>query len=249
MKIESVPPLRGNIIAHDGTLLATNRPVINVYWQGTGSCQLHENNKKNLNTLEKLLGISLLDNNASRNAIYHAQRYYKKALLAEDITFTQLSKIAEQFPNDPNIIIDTHFTRFYPYKSYASHILGALATLEAGTVGTMGLEKLFESSLQGQNGTCIKKINSFGRNLAQIELDKSLSGKTITTTLDIQLQTIVERIFPQNQTGTCIIMDPHDGSLKALVSRPDFDPTLFTTNFNRTMEHATKKESVFKQSI
>lgn len=46
LKIESVPPLRGNIIAHDGTLLATNRPVINVYWQGTGSCQLHENNKK-----------------------------------------------------------------------------------------------------------------------------------------------------------------------------------------------------------
>ena len=68
---------------------------------------------------------------------------------------------------------------------------------------------------------------SLGRHLAQRELKKALAGKDITTTLDIEIQQMVELILPEDVVGTCIIMDPIDGSLLALVSRPHFDPTVF----------------------
>jgi len=91
----------------------------------------------------------------------------------------------------------------------------------------MGLEKIFEESLKGNNGTLINTINSFGRKLAQKEGVKARPGDNLHITIDIKIQDIVERIFPESLGGTFIVMNPKDGAIKALVSRPNFDPTIF----------------------
>lgn len=226
-RTEKIPPLRGNIVAYDGTLLATNRPVINVYWQGTGTRHLQASDQKALETIEQILGKNITADPTYMNKIIHAERYYRQLLLAGDISFQELSKITELFPHHNNIVITTDFKRFYPYKTSASHLLGYLTTMHSGSVGTMGLEKALEEALRGQTGARIKKINSLGRSLAEIELNKSLQGQTIVTTIDIELQNILEQIFPDMYTGTCIIMDPLDGSIKALLSHPTFDPAMF----------------------
>ena len=93
--------------------------------------------------------------------------------------------------------------------------------------GKMGLEKLLEDELRGESGEKLKTINSVGRNLSETEVKKALPGSNIQTTLDIGLQNIVEQVFPEDFVGTFIIMDPNDGSILALLSRPNFDPALF----------------------
>jgi len=233
LRIKKIPPTRGNILDLHNKLIATNRPVHNVYWQGIGKSKVSKKNVEHLKTLEKIIGKKITDNKTIMSQIKHAQRYNKKVLIASDITFGQLSKIEEKFCNYPSISIITSFDRFYPYRTCASHILGYLGRMNIGHIGKMGLEKMFEDTLKGKSGSIITTINSFGAKLAEKTLEDALSGGNIKTNLDIDLQKIVENIFPQNANGTCMLMDPYDGSILALVSRPNFDPNIFLSPISK----------------
>jgi penicillin-binding protein 2 len=223
LRTEYTTSPRGNILDCHGTLLATNRPVTDIYWQGTGNRILHETQ---VSALDKIGDITqkILPANSF---IGQAERVGKKQLLVADVTFEQLSKIIELFPDNPNIHIASHFKRFYPYKNVASHILGYINNMALETCGQMGLEKLFEEELQSQQGEVLKIINSLGTSLSQQEIKKTIAGQNILTTLDLDLQLLAEASFPEGSSGALIILNPKDGSIKALLSRPSFDPTVF----------------------
>lgn len=227
LRVETIPPLRGNILDRNGQLLATNRPTTNLFWEGSGKAKLTENQYATLQLLEVILGKSLLTNESLFEQIKYAERRYQKVLLGSDISFEQLSQITEQLPDNKNVFISTHFKRFYPFNSFASHVLGYLTRMDMEMSGKMGLEKVLEEELRGQHGEKLKTINSIGRNLSEIEVKKASAGKNIQTTIDIDIQNIVEKVFPSEFTGTFIVMDPQDGSILALLSRPHFDPALF----------------------
>ncbi len=241
-RYEQTVSLRGNILDCHGNILATNRSVTDIYWQGTGAKQLTSDQKENLNNLYQLLSLPYEESN---NALKTAERYSKKITLAADLSFEQLSKIVELFPNDPNIKFITHFKRFYPHQSLASHILGYLGQLNSECEGKTGLEKLFEETLRGRSGSIMRIINSIGAHLAEIEIEKTLQGQHITTTLDLNLQQIAEQVFPTDFSGCLIIMDPYTGALKACVSRPTFDPNIFTSPIDHTTWKKLQEEKPF----
>ncbi len=225
LKLETVPSPRGNIIDQHGNLLATNRPVYSIEWKGTGNYRLSAEQNSTISYLEKILDTSL---DKKIQSISRAERYRKTVKIAADISFEKLSKLEEYFCANKNITITTDFQRFYPHQKKASHILGYLGKITIKQLaGKMGLEKLFNESLQGKDGIKQKTINSLGKKLQETSIEKALSGKTVQTTLDLKMQTIVEEIFPKDESGTCILMDPQDGALIAVVSYPHFDPTLF----------------------
>src|ERR1700733_2632776 len=227
LRVETTTPLRGNITDRYGNLLATNRPTTNIVWHGTGNAKLSTQQLNTLHTLSIIIGKPLLQNTQLLDQLKYAERCYQKFLIATDIPFDQLGKIAEQLTDNKNINIATHFKRYYPYKSFASHLLGYLSKIDVDIYGKMGLEKIFEDMLKGHKGQKLKTINSFGRNLSEVEIKKPSCGQHIQTTLDIELQKIVEKIFPEDLVGTFIILDPEDGSLLAHLSRRNFYPTLF----------------------
>lgn len=226
LRMEVIPPLRGNILDQYGVMLATNRPTTNIYWQGTGNKKLTQEQHHILTTLGQILGKDLT-NEHSLGDIAKAEYLNKKYQLAEDISYEQLSQLVEQVSAQKNIFITTCFKRHYPYKSWASHLLGYLGRMNSEIYGKMGLEKLFEETLRGQKGERLKTINSVGRHLEEVEIKKALAGDHIQLTLDIRLQEIIETIFPRDWVGTFLIMEPETGNILALLSRPDFDPGLF----------------------
>jgi len=228
LRTEKIPPTRGNILDTHGNPIATNRPIHNLYWQGTGKHSLREKQKNVLQTIGKILGNDTItkDETVIQN-IKYAEKSHKKILIKSDITFDQLSKIEEQFPHKKSILISTSFKRFYPYQSFASHLLGYLGRINLEPGGKMGLEKIFEDTLKGKNGSLIKTINSFGKQLSETTIEQAFAGRNIKTTLDIDMQKILEDIFPTNETGTCILMNPKDGAILALASKPNFDPNIF----------------------
>jgi penicillin-binding protein 2 len=227
LRTETIMPRRGNIFDCHNQLLATNRPVHELCWQGTGNRTLSGNQIAIIRHLEQILNCSILDNNPLRISLSTVEKQYRFLSLATDITLEQLSKITEHYPDNPNIVIKTAFQRYYPYGSSASHIVGYLSKSMDNCYGQMGIEKLCDEILKGHEGTLLKTINSVGRNINAIELATAASGGDIHTTIDINLQTIAERIFPADRTGCIIVMDPADGAIKALISRPQFDPALF----------------------
>ena len=225
-----IPSARGNIVDCHGNLLATNRAVANVYWRGTG------NQKPTDQQLETLALIETISNQTFDetmiNSITHAEKRDKKTILLGDISLEVLSKIIEKFPNHENIIIKNHIKRYYPQKKIASHIIGYISTIKLGNAGKMGIEKLFESTLQGQQGKTLSMINSVGTPLYKQEIKQALTGNDIKTTLDLSLQRSAENAFDHNQTGALILMDPENGAIRALVSRPSFDPSFFLHPIN-----------------
>jgi len=245
LRTEYVKPPRGSILDIHGKLLATNQPITHLQWHGMGNYNLTHDQKHTICQLESILGYPLLDNPQYYPSIRHAERFGKTCFLAKELSFDQLSKIKEQFPAHPNIALSCDFKRYYPYKEYACHIIGYLGSLDVQLVGKMGLEKLLHSSLEGTYGKIINTINSTGKSIAKKELKKALHGDNIRTTIDINLQTIAERVFPQEMVGTFIIMNPKDGAINALVSRPSFDPTLFLKPISTEQWDALQEQRPF----
>jgi penicillin-binding protein 2 len=222
LRTESIASPRGNILDCKGNLLATNRPVTTLYWQGTGNKTFTAYQQTIIETIENIIG------KLPENILSSAEKNGTKILIASDISFTQLSKIIELFPNNPNVVISTQFKRYYPNHKIASHILGHLSNLNnLESIGKMGLEKIVHDILQGTQGKILKTINSLGTDIEHNEIKTALAGQNITTTIDLSLQRIAESLFPQGSNGTLILMDPATGAIRSLVSRPDFDPTLF----------------------
>lgn len=296
-RIEHSLSPRGNIVDRNGALLATNRPVINVYWQGTGSYFLTQKQRNLLNSLEIIFN-KPLQNNVSQNSLsqdnlsqnmlsqdtlspntlasnslspihtnlihanlintnlintglvnadlVNAERYYKEKILAKDISLEQLSKIEESFPMHPNIRIKTGFQRLYPNTYSAGHILGYLSrSIDNESSGKMGLEKILEQSLKGESGQWLATVNSVGRKLANKEIRAARTGKNVETTLDITLQKICDTVFPEDYTGAMIVMDPINGDILALISRPTFDPSLFLSPISSKEWHTLQEKKPF----
>jgi len=226
-RVHKIQPMRGNIIDCNGILLATNRPVTDLYWQGSGNSNLSPEQEKTLKLISTILNKPWATDSELRSTLHHAERYHQTIPLAKDLLFDQVSKCSELFPINKNIVLSSSFQRFYPYKSYASHILGYLGDINVCMHGKMGLEMLFEEQLKGEYGISLRTINSFGKKLLEKELKQTAAGSTVQTTIDINLQQIIEDVFPQEYNGTIIVMDPEDGAIRAILSHPAFDPSLF----------------------
>jgi len=244
LRYEKTNSLRGTIIDTKGKLLATNKPIVNIYWKGSGNKTLSKNQEALLQSINQHFEIT-----TPSTEVKQAERAARKVLLAEDIPFEQLSKIAEQFGSEEAISIETDYKRFYPHKNLASHALGYLGNLDMGWSGKMGLEKLYESVLKGKHGLTQKVLNSFGKHLSEQEVEQALAGQDIAITLDLSLQRIAEMLFPKDRKGIFLLMDSHDGSLRVALSRPDFDPNLFLGNLNQETWNNLKERKPFLNRI
>jgi penicillin-binding protein 2 len=222
LRYEKVTSLRGNIIDANGNLLATNRPITTIYWQGTKQRKLTDEQLIVVEYLQSTLKLSM----DMIQKILETEKQGKRICIAYDITFEQLSRLLEQFPTDKNITLERSFKRFYPHHTIASHIVGYLG-LDIDSEGKMGLEFICDDSLKGTSGQIIRTINSVGHYLESYEVKRALAGQTIETTLNLPLQYVAEKLFPEEAYGTCIILDPQTGALEVLLSRPAFDPNIF----------------------
>lgn len=226
IRYETVNCPRGSIKDVNGNFLATNRPVTVVYWQGTGKHTLSYDQLQLLQSVERITGTPLTSGPLFDDIVC-SERKNKKIALMYDIDFSVLSKISEAFSHHQNLVIDVQFKRFYPYNTCGSHIVGYLGNIRALANGKLGLEKIFDEDLCGKQGSLQSVVNSTGQKISDVELEKALIGRDITTTINIDIQMICEKVFPDDQTGSFIVVDPADGAIVALVSRPNFDPNIF----------------------
>ncbi len=237
LRTEKVQATRGNILDANGNLLATNRPVIKLVWHGVGTPKMLESQLNAIKTLENILGTELL----ATYSLQRAERLGRRVELADDLSLEIVSRIVEQLPVNSQAHLLSGVQRYYPHTEIASHLLGYLGQgleVDTGLHGKSGFEKLLEDELRGEEGEVQKIINSIGKSIAERELKQANAGADIKTTLDLPLQELAEEAFPKTNSGCLLIMDPNSGALRALVSRPNFDPNIFLD----TLDPETWKE-------
>lgn len=140
--------------------------------------------------------------------------------------------------------------RFYRTNMVLSHVLGymneitqeELERLSADGVkyalgdyiGRRGLERYFEQRLRGTDGVRKEVVNARGQTIEELNVklgENSVvpprAGSNLVLSIDMRLQEEAERAFP-GVTGAVVAIDVNTGFIKALVSRPGFDPNLLT---------------------
>lgn len=119
--------------------------------------------------------------------------------------------------------------RTYPYDTYLAHVLGFTGI---DNQGLTGLESQYDSLLQGERGSLSYFSDAKGRALANRKqvYGKPKDGNHLQTTIDLDIQKIVERELDIAQlkynpdSALAIVLNPKNGEVLAISSRPNFSP-------------------------
>ena len=95
-------------------------------------------------------------------------------------------------------------------------------------VGKFGLERQYNDILIGVDGQKRQVVDSVGRERQVLEDKEPTPGNNLQLTLDLDLQAVAE-LAMDGKRGAVVALDPRNGEVLAMVSRPTFDPNLFTT--------------------
>ncbi len=109
-------------------------------------------------------------------------------------------------------------------EEFATHKLGYL-------VGKYGIEQKFEIDLMGENGGRQIEVNAMGQKIRLLGQVEPNPGNNLYLTLDLELQKAAEEAMA-GKRGAVVALDPRNGDILAMVSKPDFDPNLFARGIN-----------------
>ncbi len=177
--------------------------------------------------------------------------------LVDELTLDEYARLIERLPVGSPLQVYATTRRYYPHGASAAHVLGrvkidseveiedfhdGLRTFNfPGIVGDEGLEKQFNTELDGRAGGRIILVDPHGYTLKQALAErKPVQGKSLTTSLDIELQQIAEEAIGDRK-GTAVALDVNTGEVLVLVSKPDYDlnevsPRISNTKYNEIEE-------------
>jgi cell division protein FtsI (penicillin-binding protein 3) len=223
---------RGSIYSEDGQMLSTSIPYFDIYID-FGAEGLREKSgkrfKENLDSFSTALSKFFNDKSVSeykkdlRLAYNEKNRYFllKKALSFEQYKEFRTFPLVKLGRNKSGIIAEVKTKRLIPFGMLAKRTIG-LARENAQNVG---IERTYDTMLKGNTGKRLVRFLSGG---ASIPVDgyeiEPENGKDIITTLDIQMQDIVESalmkmlIQSEAQYGTCMVMETSTGKIKAIAN-------------------------------
>ncbi|MSU69447.1 MAG: peptidoglycan glycosyltransferase [Opitutaceae bacterium] len=171
-------------------------------------------------------------------------------VLIEDLEPVAYARLVERLPVRSPLQVYTSSTRYYPFHSAAAHTLGYIGVnsdLEAedfpgedlttlkmkGTVGRDGLEKRFDLLMQGETGGTIFRVDPAGYKVnPPIERRMPVHGKSLTTSLDIELQLAAEEALG-DRIGSVVALDVKTGEVLVLASKPDYDLSAFSPRLSQ----------------
>lgn len=233
---QTIPFKRGDILDTNGTALATSERSYNVILDVAGLLETKTTyqNKRINATVEVLVSAFGLDEPELRE-ILQDQADSRYVILKSNVDYETGRDFQSQMDQNADIVcvtLEDSYVRTYPYGTLASDVIGFTSS---GNVGTIGLEAYYNSELNGTDGKRTGYLSSGSSSESVIQ--SPTDGNSIVTTIDANLQAIVEKhILALNERlrdndhegeGTkntaVIIMDPNTGAILAEASYPNFD--------------------------
>ncbi|WP_251549060.1 stage V sporulation protein D [Neobacillus muris] len=215
-------PERGEIVDRNGVPLATNVSAPTVW-------VVPRQIKDPAATAEKLAAVLNMTK----------EKAYREITQSESIVrIKEGRKISHEKAKEiraldlDGVYIGEDSKRHYPFGSYLSHVLGFSGV---DNQGLMGLEKYYDKELNGERGSVKFYANAKGERMNNMadDYERPVNGLDLKLTIDSKIQTIVERELDiaeakYNPDGIiAIAMNPNNGEILAMSSRPTFDPANF----------------------
>jgi len=234
-----LPAQRGLITARNGEILANNI--------GSFKVSIIRENCKNFDeSCEKIAQLLNLEVSVMKERIskYESLPPFVPIVVKDNLSRKEVSIVESRKLELPELIIQTEPKRYYPYGTFASHVIGYLQELSLNEVkmdiyrdmklgdliGKTGVEKEYEAKLKGTEGRTVEVVDSLGRQKSEIARLEPLKGQNIMLVLDFDLQKKAEELL-EGKEGSIVILDTREGEILALASYPNFDPNKFINRF------------------
>lgn len=244
VKTRFIAPIRGLIFDTKGRLLASNDLGFSIAIKPY--LHIKKENRKLLD--EEIaffaqffpdINTTMLRRNYIREDSYYNQDFIE---VAEFVPYEDMIAAYSELNLRENLRILPTVKRSYPYENTASHIIGYIgkANLQemkeneiaklTRYVGKSGVEKYYNTILQGEKGVREVKVNAFNKEIEELFYTNPKSQDLILS-IDIELQRFLTNVFAEN-AGVAIIMDADDGSILAAGSFPEYDLNLFVSGIS-----------------
>lgn len=237
---------RGIIYDSEGKELVNNLPGYAVVLQKQSSYK-----PETLQRLSNLLQMPLEEINAKIKA---SENFYEPIMLKNNLDQQMVTKIEEQRRYMPEVMLSVQPIRNYPYHELAVHALGYVGEVssyeieqglfknisQGSLVGKGGLEKSYDKYLRGEDGAFMEEVDVAGNVVKHYDSVQPVPGKNLKLTIDYELQKELETftdkhlaflrssgIAPGARAAAVVAIDPRNGAVRAMVSRPVYDPNWF----------------------
>ncbi len=225
-------PVRGNIYDRNGQLIVDNRPAFSLYLIPAETTE---------HTLEIISSISNIPKDDIKKELRKSGRFQPVKVMRQ-VDLKKLIWIQENIIDLPGVEWKVEPKRHYVRSSGLAHLLGTLgevdendlvifSKLEPGDiVGKKALERIYDQDIRGNKGYRFVKVDAMGRVVEQIASEKSalpLPGKHLYLTIDMRLQAYADTLM-EGKRGALIAIDPRNGSILTLLSKPDYDISEFS---------------------
>ncbi len=251
VRLEVLRAPRGAIYDRNGELLADSAPSFNILFrpfpaESAGRAAV----TRTPEWLARVASLVELDTADVRERVRQANRSGRSAALMRGAPFRVLAAVEETRAEIPGIEVQVEPMRRYPNGALAGHLLGyageindveldSLASLgyqSGDLLGRSGVEKSYEEILRGRDGAEYVVVNALGKRVSALAGEARrppVAGHDLVLTVDLGVQRALEEAMAGVRRGAAVAVDPRDGGVLGLVSRPALDPN----EFSRGLSH------------
>jgi penicillin-binding protein 2 len=236
-----VVPNRGRIVDRNGVVLANNFSAYTLEITPAKAAPL----ERTIDALAEVVAITPGDRRRFKRLLEESKSF-ESVPIRSKLSDEEVARYTVQRYRFPGVELKARLFRNYPLGETGAHLIGYIGRINPaekramedwpddvqanyrGTehIGKLGLEQRYEPQLHGTTGFEEVETSAGGRAVRRLRSQASVAGETLSLSVDIKLQHLVERLFGERR-GALVAIDPRSGEVLAFVSKPTFDPNLF----------------------
>ena len=235
MRLMAVAPVRGLIYDRNGAVMAQNTPAFVLELVPEDVPKLDDT----LARLARLVRLDDTDIARFKDRVRKTPRY-RAVPLRTNLSLEEVAKFEINRYDFDGVDVTAGLTRSYPFGDMAAHVVGYVGGITEdelrkapepayrglSQIGKVGVEKSHEDLLRGEPGAKVIEANAYGRPLRELDYQQGTAGRNLILTLDAKVQLVAEQAMG-DYNGAVVAIDPRNGEIIALVSKPGFNPHLF----------------------
>ena len=237
--VAPIVPNRGMIVDRNGVVLANNFSAYTLEITPSRVAELDPL----IDELAQVVDIQIRDRKRFRRLLEESKNLDSLPIRTK-LSDEEVARFLAQRFRFPGVEVKARLFRNYPFGEVGSHLLGYIGRINPaekealeetensanyrGTeyIGKLGIEQSYEGELHGLTGVEEVETSAGGRAVRRLKSRAATPGNMLMLSVDIRLQALVEDMFGERR-GALVALDPRNGEVLALVSKPTFDPNLF----------------------
>lgn len=238
-RVKAIPVIapRGKILDRDGRVIVDNHASFSVMLS-------RENLKtEHLKPIADGLNLDLEELQSKLKRFDRTRPKYEPIVIKEELTPGEISFVESHRDPEafPELVLTPSYTRYYPDEGVASHLIGYVGEISENelnsadfanskpgdVVGKAGVERYYNDMLLGIDGQRRVLVDNRGNEREELAMKEAVPGQNLQLTIDLDLQIVAEMAL-EGKRGAVVAIDPRNGEVLAMSSKPDYDPNKFT---------------------